>query len=89
MLKHMIQLNMRITNKNAVPSSFFGLNNPEMPFSGFNQSLAGQLPTINKFGAGRLQILPNYVEPIFKIEKIPGNALPRNGPVSKNVSSQL
>jgi hypothetical protein len=50
----MIQLNMRITNKNAVPSSFFGLNNPEMPFSGFNQSLAGQLPTINKFSAGRL-----------------------------------
>jgi hypothetical protein len=72
---------MRINNKSAVPPSFFGLNNPEMPFSGFNQTLAGQLPAMNKYTAGRLQILPNYVEPIFRIEKMPGNALKKNGHV--------
>lgn len=80
MLKQMIQLNMRITNKNAqLPQSFFGPSPSTLPFAGFNQPMAGQLPAISKYSAGRLQILPNYVEPIFRIEKIPGNAVPRNG----------
>lgn len=43
MLKQMIQLNMRITNKNSqLPSGYFGLNKPnDSQFGAFQQTLAG------------------------------------------------
>jgi len=80
MLKHMIQLNMRITNKHSsLAPGLFGLRQADHQFGAMAQPMgcasneaAISLP-LQKYAAGRLQIMPNYIEPIFKIEKVPHN----------------
>ena len=65
----MIQLNMRITNKSTQKPSQFGLGDTSK-YPTLNQAMVPR-----NFAAGRLQIMTNYVEPIFRIEKIKSNAL--------------
>lgn len=91
MLKHMIQLNLRITNKTPqLAPGLFGLGAAERQFGNIGQPMgcAATDPAIglplSTYAAGRLQILPNYIEPIFKVEKVPSNTLqPRPMPVTR------
>lgn len=64
----MIQLNMRIINqKTPRPSLFAPIDASKYP--SLNPTITPQFP------GGRLQIMTNYVEPIFRVEKIHSNAL--------------